>query len=356
MRSNTKYNAIIDHVDKAEWTNLLLQFKDATIYQTWSYGAVRWGENHLSHIILKKDDEVIGMAQASIFKLPYFGRGIAYIPWGPVWRKRGRELETEDIQHMIKALNEEYVMNRHLFLRINPQEIKDDDQGVRVLFEANGFHVKSYPYRTLLIDLSLSMEDILKSSSRRWRRALKEAEQKNLRIIEGTGNELYELFKDLYNEMLERKQFVPTIDIDEFQAIQKDLPESIKMKIMICEFKGKAVSALIASLIGTKGIGLLGATGNVGMNLGSFHILNWRMMAWMKSNGALYYDFGGYNPEENPGTASFKEGLPGKDVTHIGQFEACRSSISYFLVNYGERIRSNPKHKITLIKKLVKLS
>ena len=196
------------------------------------------------------------------------------------------------------------------------------------------------------------MEEILKSTSRRWRRALKAAEQKDLRIIEGTGDELYESFKVLYKEMLERKQFIPTLDINEFQEMQKDLPDPLKLKIMICEFKGKPVSALIASLIGLKGIGLLGATGNVGMNLGSFHLLNWRMMEWMKSNGALVYDFGGYNPEENPGTASFKDGLPGKDVTHIGQFEACQSSLSSFLVSYGEKIRANPNYKNSLIKRL----
>lgn len=350
------YNIKIDNVSKSEWSDLLVDFDDANIYQTWSYGAVRWGEKNLSHIVLKKDGKAVGLSQVSIVKVPILGWGIAYVPWGPVWRRKKADIEIDVFRQMIKALREEYVIRRRLLLRMTPQEIRSNDNEIQNIIEAEGFEWKSCPYRTLLIDLTTSMEEIFQGTSRRWRRALKTAEQKDLEIITGTGDDLYESFKSLYDEMLERKHFVPTIDINEFQAIQEKLPEPLKMKIMICKFKGKAVSALIASLIGSKGIGLLGATGAAGMNLGSFHLLNWRMMEWMKSSGAHYYDFGGYNPDENPGTASFKDGLPGVDATHIGRFEACRSPISRWIVGYGERVRSNSINKIGFLKNVVKLS
>jgi len=32
----------VDRVDAAEWSHMLDLFDDANIYQTWSYGAVRW--------------------------------------------------------------------------------------------------------------------------------------------------------------------------------------------------------------------------------------------------------------------------------------------------------------------------
>ena len=37
------YTVKIDQISKDEWSELLPRFDDATIYQTWSYGAVRWG-------------------------------------------------------------------------------------------------------------------------------------------------------------------------------------------------------------------------------------------------------------------------------------------------------------------------
>lgn len=48
------YDVEIDQVEKTEWSKLVQRFDDATIYQTWSYGLVRWGEKNLSHLVLKK--------------------------------------------------------------------------------------------------------------------------------------------------------------------------------------------------------------------------------------------------------------------------------------------------------------
>ena len=59
--------AEIDCVTKAQWSALLNHFEDANIYQTWSYGAVRWGERNLSHLLLKQDGEVIGMKRKNAF-------------------------------------------------------------------------------------------------------------------------------------------------------------------------------------------------------------------------------------------------------------------------------------------------
>jgi lipid II:glycine glycyltransferase (peptidoglycan interpeptide bridge formation enzyme) len=348
---NSKYNVEVDMIEKCEWYEALMNFNDATIYQTWSYGSVRWGESKLSHLVLKKDGEIVGLAQVIIIKIPLINAGIGYIPWGPIWQKKDAASDFESISYLIKALRKEYVVKRKLLLRITPNAINEDHDFICEILKKEGFILKSSPYRTLLIDLSLSMEELYKGSARRWRRALKTSEQKGLKVIEGTENHLYEVFKILYTEMVERKGFLPGINIYEFQEIQKDLPTPFKMKIMICEHEGKAIAALIASLIGQKGIGLLGATATSGMNLGGFQLLNWRMIHWMKENGAVRYDFGGYNPIKNPGTASFKEGLPGKDVLHIGQFEACENLLSSFIVVWAERFSSiYNKIKLTFFK------
>ncbi len=331
------YNAVVDRISKAEWSECLQQFADATIYQTWSYGAVRWGEGNLSHLVLRRNGEMVALAQAVIKKIPLLNAGVAYIPWGPVWKRNGEERNPEDMGRSVRALREEYVSKRGLLLRMTPMEIEGESGQLVADLEVEGFRKTAVPYRTLFIDLMPPMEETYRGLARRWRRAIKSANQYMINVVEGTGDELFEAFKSLYREMLERKRFVPSIDVDEFQDIQKDLPDPLKMKIMLGEFKGKTVSALIASRIGERGVGLLGATGTVGLNLGSFHLLNWKMMEWLKSSGAAYYDFGGYDPEKNPGTASFKEGLPAKIVTHIGQYEACESAVSASVVKYGSR-------------------
>jgi hypothetical protein len=351
---SSSYAVEVDRVDRDGWYELLQQFDDASIYQTWSYGTARWGTKNLSHLVLKRDGEVCAIAQAAMVAIPFLKRGAAYIPWGPAWRRGGKAPEHQDKEQMIRALSEEYAHRRRLLLRVTPMESAGEDDGVKEGFERNGFRCTEKRYRTLLIDLRDPMNDVLKKASRRWRRSLKAAEAHGLEIISGTDDELFQAFMTLYGEMVERKHFNPAIDIEDFRVMQQDLPESLKMKIMLCKFKGRVVAALIASRIGRRGIGLLGATGTAGLKLGSFYLLNWRMMGWMQSQGALFYDFGGYSPDENPGTASFKEGLPGFDVTNLGQFEICRSPISAYLVKVGEQWKSRSAKRWTAAMRFLK--
>jgi len=66
------------------------------------------------------------------------------------------------------------------------------------------------------------------------------------------------------------------------------------------------------------------------------------MLQLLKNNGCLSYDLGGIDPKENPGGYHFKAGLAGKngkDVRHIGEYEACVSPVSSYIINIGERAR-----------------
>jgi len=346
------YSIEVDKISKEAWSQALLTFDDGNIYQTWSYGAIRWGRENLSHLIVKNNETVVAMAQVAIKALPVLQRGIAYIPWGPVWRKKGNNAGQNIMETLLQAINEEYAQKRKLLVRIAPQDTIEENEWLEQALSSEGYCFKARPYKTIFVNLSNPMEHLLSASSRRWKRALKTAEQKDLKIVQGTEDNLYQAFSTLYEEMVGRKHFNPAIDINEFRQIQQDLPEEMKMKIMICHFKEKAVAALIASCIGLRGIGLLGATGTAGLNLGGFHLLNWKMMEWMKSNGATCYDFGGYDPQSNPGTASFKESIDGKIVNHVGVFELSKSKLSSWVVERGEKLRKDQKHG-TLFKKFL---
>jgi hypothetical protein len=330
----------VDQIDRPGWAEHLEQFEDTTIYQTWSYGAVRWGEPRLSHFLLRDGAEVAGLAQVTIMRIPLVRVGIAYVPWGPLWRRRGKSNEIGDFQRVLRAMKEEYVVRRGLLLRMTPNEVEARAPGIRQVMEEEGFVHCTSSYRTILIDLSTPMDDLLKNASRRWRQSLKTARKKDLEVVEGTGDDLFRIVIDLHRETVARKKFRPGIEIAEFQEIQKNLPEAEKMKVMVCLSEGKPVSMLFTSLLGDTAILLAGGTGADGLNSGSYHFLNWRMMERMKESGARYYDFGGYDPERNPGTAFFKEGIRGQDVCHIGQYEACPGALGKFLVKTAESIRN----------------
>src|ERR1700736_6770103 len=108
----------VDRSTPAEWLQMFDLFNDANIYQTWSYSEVRCGEKNLSHLVLKRRGEVLGMAQLRIVRPTRFKFGMAYLRWGPLCHLRRRELDPDIVQVMATALHDEYVAKRGLYLEI----------------------------------------------------------------------------------------------------------------------------------------------------------------------------------------------------------------------------------------------
>ncbi len=338
---NSDYSVEIDSVSKKEWEEILKNFSDANIYQTWSYGAVRWGEKNLSHCVLKKDGEIAAAAQVRIVKVPLINAGIAYVTCGPMWQSKKSSKNILNLQQMIRALSGEYVSKRSFFLRVIPLIIKEKDDLISTLFKEEGFrlNLKASSYRTLVVDLLPSETDLWANIKKKWRYYLRQAEKNELQLKEGTDQNLFDRFKDLYEEMHKRKKFIEYYDINKFRAIQEDLPEVFKMKILLAESQEDTISALVWSEIGDTAIILFSATADKGLELYSSYLLWWHTLLHLKTQGARMLDEGGIDPEGNPGVYHYKAGLGGKDVRHIGQYEACRSIISSSLVKNADIAR-----------------
>jgi lipid II:glycine glycyltransferase (peptidoglycan interpeptide bridge formation enzyme) len=338
------YVAEIENVGWNRWMEILQEFDDAVIYQTWPYGAIRWGEDKLSHLILSRGSEIVAMAQCTVRRVPGLGAGIAYVPWGPIWRLHGKERDPVVFQQMLRTLQREYVERRGLLLRIAPNEMDDTISPLISILEEEGFQLDATiaPYRTFLLDLSYSLEEVRKGFKRQWRQNLNHAEHNGLKIIQGTADELYQTFLDLYQQMLNRKDFDPGVDVHEFGQIQKGLPNAFKMNIMICESEKKPVAALVVSSLGNSAIALHAATAEKGLDLKAAYFLQWRMIEWLKSMGICWYDLGGIDPEKNPGGYQYKSGLSGKcgrEVRHVGQYKVSCSFRSSIVVGLGSKLQ-----------------
>jgi lipid II:glycine glycyltransferase (peptidoglycan interpeptide bridge formation enzyme) len=281
-------------------------------------------------------------AQLRIMKLPVLGAGIAYLPWGPMWQRSDRAVEIDIFQAMIKALKEEYAIRQGLLLRIRPNVIEENGERIISFLNKEGFqkNLTIQPYRTLVANLSPPMNDIRKALDQKWRNQLNRSEKNNLKMIEGNSDDLYQLFLDLQKEMHDRKKYILGVDYNEFREIQRNLPEPLKMTILICEFDGKVLTATIGSKIGDMGIYLLGATGNEGMKMKGAYLSQWRMIEILKESGCHWYDLGGIDPDNNPGVYHFKSGLSRKEVYHIGQYDISSSNISSLIVKGAESIKA----------------
>ncbi len=186
----------------------------------------------------------------------------------------------------------------------------------------------SHVERTFVLDLTPPLDELRKGLDQKWRNQLNRAEKNGLTITEGHEMDLFSQFVDLYTEMWQRKKFKEGVDINEFARIQRALPASKRMKVLICSSENKPVAGCVCSSVGLSGNYLLGATSDEGLRTKGSYLLQWRIIMWLKQLGCLYYDLGEIDPDRNPGVYHFKRGLSGRDHTRIGSLEACENLLS----------------------------
>lgn len=342
--SNLGCQARIDCVTREEWSSLLSCFEDANVYQTWSYGAIRWGESNLSHLLLMQEGEVIGMAQLRIVKIPMLRCGIAYLRWGPLWLVRGRKSDSSVVTALADALFYEYVRRRRLLLRIVPNAFVGSQRGrdLQAAFSGNRTLTTGLTNqeRTVLLDLSLPLEILRERLDQKWRNQLNRAEREGLTIQLGDGMEDYDVFLNIYREMWGKKRFETSVDVQEFALICRDLSENSKLKILTCRHQGVPAGAIVCSAMGMGGIYLLGATNELGRKTKAAYLLQWAMIKWLKENGFTEYDLGGVDVERNPGVFHFKSGLSGQEMSFMALPDVCENPLSLGIVRMLDGIRT----------------
>lgn len=346
----SNYSVQVDQITETEWSNLLPRFDDASVYQSWAYGAVSWGPRNLSHLTLKRGTEVVGMAQFRIVRVPLLSSGIAYLRWGPLYRLHDAEKSEDVLPMLLEAITNEYVRRRRLMIRIVPNVFQGEPeaQAFENAIAKAGFNAsaQSSPYRTLRVDLTPPLDQMRKRLDQKWRNQLNSSERQGLRVIAGTSDELFERFLGIYRELLTRKRFRTSVDAGEFGTMQRALPPHLKMPILLCEKDGQLTAGLVASAAGDTGIYLLGATSTEGMKYKGSYLLQWRMMQLLKEHGCRWYDLGGINPDHNPGVYHFKAGMGGTEVRQCGRAELSGSLCSSLCVSAAE----NLKNTITCLK------
>jgi lipid II:glycine glycyltransferase (peptidoglycan interpeptide bridge formation enzyme) len=240
---------------------------------------------------------------------------------------------------MAHALEQEYVGKRKLLLRVLPNAFAGSPRAEVMQTAFSRFTPEALTaentYRTFVLDLSPSLDELRKKLDAKWRNKLSGAEKNNLKVVAGNGPQEYQAFSQLYYQMRQRKNFETTVDAEEFRRIQENLAEPHRMRILICENQGTPVAGLVVSAMGDSAIYLLGATSDSGLHTKGAYLLQWTMIRWLKENGIRWYDLGGIDPDGNPGVYSFKKGLSGLDVCQTNPLVASDSALSSAIVKAG---------------------
>ena len=337
MKDNLTYE--IQNLNNTEWNEILNLFDDASIYQTNAFTKYSIGGENPEHFIAKKDSNIIAASQVRLKTIPTLKRGVAYLRWGPLWQLTNKPKQIENFQLALELLYKEYVIKRKLVLRIVSNHFLEEENNYVNIFNQLGYTRFQHEDKTIIIDLTQDEETLRKNFRKKWRYSLKQAEKKELTIVKGNSQKLFDEFVKIYKEMHGRKNFEETVSVDTFKQINDDLVNENKLQIFICKFENKPLSAMVSTAMGNSGIYLLGGSTSDGLKMGSSYLLQWETMKWLKAIGKQWYNLGGIDAEANPGVYTFKKGMGGKEVTFIGGFEASKDLLSKKIVQLGELIK-----------------
>ncbi len=333
----------IDQISKRDWQSNIKRFDDATIMQTWDFAEIiaKAQLGYVSRMVLYRNRKITAMAQVRIISLPFISVGVAYIIYGPLWKRIGEKRDYKNFKAVFKALYEEYAVKQKLFLRIRPNIVSDEKQTANQILWGIGFRPsqKAAVYRTILLDISRSLSDIRMGFKKRWRQSLNRAERNPLDIKTGKSQKEYKDFMMVYSEMLEQKGFTPEVNTERWEKIINKLPFNEKPNILMGYHKEKPVSGMILSNLGDTGFPILAATNMAGRKQYGSYPIFWLAIKWLKESGCQKFDLGGIDPANVPSTYLYKRGLGGEETAYIGQFEACCNPLSRLFVFWGEFLK-----------------
>jgi lipid II:glycine glycyltransferase (peptidoglycan interpeptide bridge formation enzyme) len=311
-----------------EWEQHASCFADYSIYQTWAYQEARAAVagHQVSRVVIKdQNNTVVAMCHVRIMKVSGLAINIGYVQRGPLMQAKDGRITCS--AEALKVLRETYLKDKVHILRVVPNPY-DDQTGQRIsqMLKDCGFESLSWVprYRTLMLPLDGSEEEIRGRLDRNFRRNLKKAERAGLDIREGRNCEFCGELRELYGVLVKRKGFAAA-NPDEFIKPQLQLSPAERMNFVVAYHSGEPVSVHVGSNLGTTGVALLTASNTKGLVCGASYLTWWKACVAAKNAGMKRYDLGGIDPQKNPGCYQFKSQISQRESLSIGAFEAYRS-------------------------------
>jgi len=329
-------------VSRCDWEDLSHRFLDHSYQQSWVYAHALAKRRHCEceHVAIDVDGELIGLASVRVKQLPVVGGGIAYVASGPLTRL-GRDDDIDRLAQCLTVLEAEYVQRRGFTLRIlAPVGSPSWNSCASESFKRTNFVPtdRSRSYRTFLLDIDRSLDDLRAGFSKYWRRNLRRAQQRDFVIRTGTTSDFFSEVGVLYQRLRGRKKFHVDLDADFYASLQSQLSDEERFEALIVEHDHRPVAGLVLSMLGDTCVPLVLAADEAGLRNYAVYDLQWHSIVMAHERRLSYYDLGGIDAESNAGVYNFKKGMRGSEICAPGPFESSPSGVIASITNSAERI------------------
>jgi lipid II:glycine glycyltransferase (peptidoglycan interpeptide bridge formation enzyme) len=311
-----------------------------------SMAYVPWGPE-LPCDSLPKTEAIVELASALRSSLP---RSTAFIRFDPPWQIRNEKVEIR---------NEDRNPNYDIASGFSPN-ISNNNHHFSLLIPHFSFERASadiQPPDTVLIDLTLSPDDILAAMKPKWRYNIGLAEKRGV-VVSETGTDGLDTFYKLLTETASRDG-IAIHSIEYYRALFEECQRTqttispihcslftvhCSLKLYTATHENDILAAIVVLFRGTTATYLYGASSNVKRNLMAPYALQWKAMQDARASGCTQYDMFGIPPNEDPdhpmaGLYRFKTGFGGKIIHRPGSWDYPCKPLLYTLFRCAEGLR-----------------
>lgn len=320
---------------KGNWEDIAKYFKDYNIYQTLAYQKVRSSNKHIYPVRIEIYDDKDSIACAFIMReiyIPIIGIRIGYVQRGPLINhiKKGLVCTTQMFYELA-----EYLLSRgYDIVRMNCNTYSEmEGAKVKSMLENAGYtrNKKIVPYRTMILTLRSTADDLLNSLHRSWRKKIRRIQKFNVDVLQNYSTDSFRTLESLYKITREKKKF-SGINFRTFLQTQSLLSEKEKLLITTVYVDNEPGTVLLSAKLGSTAVNIMAASSKIGYEYSTAYYAYWCEFINCQKDGLSEYDLGGIDPEKNPGVYKFKSGTGARDVSSIGIYEIYKNRLSRILI------------------------
>jgi hypothetical protein len=334
-------------VAPADWPALAAGFEDLGFEQCLPYaqaaatriGAEAW------FLRVERAGVPVAAAGTRIRRIPGLGRGIAWVPSGPLILPRGGPVpDAATLGAILTALRDRIAGQEGHVLRLRLSGLaQQEPEGVRrTALEAGFADTPRAPrYRSIAIDLTRSPEALMAALNGKWRTDLRFALKSGLTLQRGTGPAIEARFLAMLGAVQAAKGFRPEIGpAFHFPLHGRDYA----VETLIAVKDGQDVAGIVTGTAGGCATYLFGATADAGRPLRAGYFLTWEAIRLAQARRLAWYDLGGTDAATNPDVTRFKERMNGLPL-FAEAFEARPPGLAPRLVLGAEALRARLKRR-----------
>lgn len=281
-----------------QWEDYLAGFPEAHILQTRAWGDLKSAFGWKAAYVTAQgaDGSRVQLGAQILFRQLPLGLTIAYIGKGPVGSEKALadpvcwDALWQEVDSLCRR-------QRAVFLKLEPDqlEIRADLEmmpGDAQLPPPHGFRLSPQtiqPRRTLVVDLSGSEEQILDRMKQKTRYNIRLAAKKG--VVVHPSSDL-DIFHHLMMVTGERDMF-GVHSRDYYRRAYELFQTRGECIMLVAEYQGEPLSALMAFGRGRRAWYFYGASGNAHRERMPTYLLQWEAMQWARSRGCISYDLWG---------------------------------------------------------------